>query len=92
MAKGKVYLICCDKKDLPENTASTWFFRGKERFIIRMSSRVYHEMLKIKDDKQLDTNQYRWANRRIDDILNDRNEFWVSVGALYAIVKHGTVM
>ncbi len=92
MAKGKFYLICCDKKDLPEDLGQTWYLNKKERFIIRMSSRVYHEMLKIKDEKQLETNQYRWASRRVGDILNGQEELWLNVGTLHAIVKHGTVM
>lgn len=92
MAKTKTYLICCDKKDLPEGLKVSWYIAKKERFIIRMSSRIYHEMLKIKDDYQLDTNQYRWANRRVDDILNGQEGLWINVGALHAIVKYGTVM
>ena len=92
MAKGKFYLICCDKKDLPEDLGQTWYLNKKERFIIRMSSRVYHEMLKIKDEKQLETNQYRWASRHVGDILNGQEELWLNVGTLHAIVKHGTVM
>lgn len=92
MAKGKFYLICCDKKDLPENVGQARHLNKKERFIIRMSSRVYHEMLKIKDEKQLVTTQYLWATRRVDDILNGEEQIWLNVRTLHAIVKHGTVM
>jgi hypothetical protein len=92
MAKGKTYFICCDKADLPEDVKNAWYLGKKERFIIRMSSRIYHEMLKIKDDKQLDQRSYRWATRRVDDILNDREQVWMNVGTLHAIVKCGTVM
>jgi hypothetical protein len=92
MAKGKIYLICCDKSDLPEDIRTAWFMKKYERFIISMSSRIYHEMLKIKDDKQLDGNQYRWASRRVDDILNGQQQIWLNVGTLHYIVKCGTVM
>lgn len=92
MAKGKIYLICCDKADLPEDIRTAWFMKKKERFIIRMSSRIYHELLKIKDEKQLDTNQYRWASRKVEDILNGQEQLWLNVGTLYQIVKYGTVM
>lgn len=93
MAKGKIYLICCDKKDLPKDLkVNTWHVKTHERFIIRMSSRIYHEMLKIKDDYQLDTNQYRWACRKVEDILNGQEQLWLNVSTLYQIVKHGTVM
>ena len=92
MAKGKFYLICCDKSDLPEHIGHAWYLENRERFIIRMSSRIYHEMLKIKDEKQLDTRSYRWASRRVGDILNGKEELWLNVGTLHAIVKHGTVM
>lgn len=92
MAKGKVYLVCCDKADFPEDMKVAWYIKNHDRFIIRMSSRIYHEMLKIKDEKQLDTNSYRWATRRVDDILNDKDQIWMGVGTLHYIVKCGTVL
>lgn len=92
MAKGKTFFICCDKSDLPEDIRKMWFLRKEERFILQIPSRVYHEVRKIQDEKTLDTNQYRWANRRVVDLLNGKDELWINVGVLYHIVKHGTVM
>jgi hypothetical protein len=92
MAKGKTFLICCDKADLPEHTREMWFLKKHERVILQLSSRVYHEIRKIQDEKTLDTKQYRWANRRVVDLLNGKDELWINVGNLYHVVKHGTVM
>lgn len=92
MAKGKTFLICCDKSDLPEHAREVWFLRKHERFILEIPSRVYHEIRKIQDEKALNSNQYRWASRRVADILNGTDVLWMNVGSLYYIVKHGTVM
>lgn len=92
MAKGKTFLICIDKADLPEYTREMWFFKRHERFILQLSSRVYHEVRKIQDENTLNTSQYRWRSRRVVDLLNSRDELWINVGSLYHVVKYGTVM